>query len=61
MALTEELETLLGELDSLEGDIQALRQRREEMDNESYLDELQKLLLDLALVQREIDDVRGDE
>jgi len=61
IATTEELERLLAELDALEGEVEALRQRRDEMENEVYLDELQGLLLELALVQREIDNTRGDE
>ncbi len=61
IATTEELERLLGELDALEGEVEALRQRREELDGEAYLDELQGLLLELALVQREIDDARSAE
>jgi len=61
IATTEELERLIGELEALEGEVEVLRQRREEMDGAIYLDELQALLLDLALVQREIDDARGTE
>ena len=59
VATTEELEGLLAQLDELEGEVEALRQRREEMDNDVYLEELQALLLELALVQREIDDTRA--
>ena len=61
VALTRELERLFGELDALEGEIQALRGRRAEMDGEVYLDELQDLLLALALVQREIDALQAGE
>ncbi len=61
VATTEELERLLGELDALEGEVEVLRQQRGEMDNGAYLDELQELLLELALVQREIDAARGVE
>ena len=45
----------------LEGEIAVLRQRREDMDSAIYLDELQALLLDLALVQREIDAAHSAE
>jgi hypothetical protein len=61
VAATEELRGLLDQLESLEGQIAALRGRRDEMDNDAYLDELQDLLLELALVQREIDAARGTE
>ncbi len=59
VATTEELEGLLAQLDVLEGEVEVLRQRREQMDNDLYLEGLQALLLELALVQREIDDVRS--
>ena len=39
----------------------ALREQRGEMDNDAYLDQLQDLLLQLALVQREIDAARAGE
>ena len=45
----------------LEGQIDALRGRRDEMENDAYLEELQSLLLELALVQREIDEARAGE
>ena len=61
VALTQQLERFFAELDSLEGEVQALRQRRGEMGNDAYLNELQELLLALALVQQEIDDARDDE
>ena len=61
MALTQELERLFADLDALEGQVQALRTRRSEMDSDDYLNELQDLLLELALVQQQIDDARGDE
>lgn len=61
VATTEELDRLLAQLDALEGEVEALRQRREQMDNDVYLDELQGMLLELALVQREIDEARGVE
>ena len=61
VALTQELERLFADLDALEGQVQALRTRRNEMDSDVYLNELQNLLLALALVQQQIDDARGDE
>jgi hypothetical protein len=61
IATTAELEVLMDRLDALEGEVNTLRQSREEMDSAAYLDELQDLLLGLALIQREIDDVRGIE
>ena len=61
VALTQQLERLFAELDALEGQIQALRTRRGEMDSDVYLNELQNLLLELALVQQEIDDARIED
>ena len=61
VALTEQLEELFAELDALEGQVQALRTRRNEMDSDVYLNELQALLLELALVQQQIDDARAEE
>ena len=61
VALTEQLEALFAELDALEGQVQALRTRRNEMDSDAYLNELQNLLLELALVQQQIDDARAEE
>lgn len=61
VALTRELERLFAELDDLEGQVQALRTRRNEMDSDVYLNELQALLLELALVQQRIDDARAEE
>ena len=61
VALTEQLEELFAELDTLEGQVQALRTRRNEMDSDAYLNELQNLLLELALVQQQIDDARAQE
>ena len=46
---------LTSELERLEGEIDALRARRDEMEAEAYMTELQKLLVDLALVQRQLD------
>ena len=61
VALTEQLEELFADLDALEGQVQALRTRRNEMDSDVYLNELQALLLELALVQQQIDDARAEE
>lgn len=61
IATTEELRGLMAELETLEGEIAVLRERRGEMDNDAYLDQLQDLLLQLALVQREIDAAREGE
>ena len=52
IATTEELETLIGELTVLEEEIEILRSRRDEMDGDVYLGQLQELLLELALVQQ---------
>ncbi len=60
VARTREMERLFAELDALEGQIQTLRGRRGEMDNDAYLNELQALLLELALVQQRIDDAGDD-
>ena len=61
IATTAELEGLIGELTVLEEEIEILRSRRSEMDSDVYLGELQDLLLELALVQREIDEIRSSE
>ncbi|MGI9258539.1 MAG: C13 family peptidase [Gammaproteobacteria bacterium] len=61
IATTAELEELIGELTVLEEQIEILRAQREEMDNDVYLGQLQDLLLELALVQREIDEIRDAE
>jgi hypothetical protein len=61
IATTAELEGLIGELGVLEEQIEVLRSRRNEMDDDAYLSELQSLLVELALVQREIDEVRSSE
>ena len=61
IATTAELEGLIGELGVLEEQIEVLRLRRNEMDDDAYLSELQNLLVELALVQREIDEVRSSE
>ncbi|HSG64950.1 MAG TPA: hypothetical protein VLD39_08115, partial [Gammaproteobacteria bacterium] len=58
IATTDQLRGLLDRLEGLEGEVAVLRGRRAEMDNDVYLDQLQDLLLELALVQREIDAAR---
>lgn len=61
IATTDQLRDLIEQLEVLEGRIETLRGRREEMDNDVYFEELQGLLLELALVQREIDEARAVE
>jgi len=61
IATTEQMRGLMAQLETLEGEIAALRAQREQMDNDVYLDQLQNLLLELALVQREIDAARESE
>ena len=56
-----ELEGLIRELVSLEEAIDRLRLRRNDLGTDAYLSELESLLLELALVQREIDEVRSSE
>jgi hypothetical protein len=46
---------LVTEREKLDADIEALRARRESMENDAYLAELQKLLVQLADVQGKID------
>lgn len=59
-AETPEIESLLAELEALEGQVATLRGRREELAQEEYLSRLQDLLVELALVQERIDAARGD-
>ena len=61
IATTAELEGLIGELVSLEEALGRLRLRRNDLSDDAYLSELESLLIELALVQREIDEVRGSE
>ena len=61
IATTAEIKILMEQLNVLDSELEMLRQRREEMDIAVYFDELQNVLLELALVQREIDTVRGIE
>jgi hypothetical protein len=56
---TPELRALNEELEVLEQQIDALRLRREDMEPDEYLSELQDLLVELALVQRQIDEAGG--
>lgn len=58
-AETAEIESLLAELDTLEGEVAALRARREELGSEEYLSQLQDLLVEVALVQERIDAERA--
>lgn len=52
-------ERLMNERDRLENEIASLRERRAQLEGDAYLDALQELLLQLALVQREIDALSG--
>ena len=52
---TPEIERLSTRMAEIEGELEALRQRRDEMSSDDYLNELQALLLQLATVQQEID------
>jgi hypothetical protein len=57
---TPALAALDKEKSAVEEKIEALRQRRAEMPNERYLDELQALLLELADVQGKIDEAQKE-
>ncbi len=57
---TPELRALTAELEGLESQIAVLRLRREEMQADEYLAELQELLVQLALVQQQIDAAQLD-
>ncbi len=52
---TPEIERLSAQMAEIEGELESLRQRRDEMAPDAYLDALQALLLQLATVQQEID------
>lgn len=52
---TPELERLSARMAEIEGQLEALRQRRGQMEQDAYLNELQALLLQLATVQQDID------
>jgi hypothetical protein len=56
---TPEVAALTAERDRLDDEIEALKERREQMDADAYLDQLQKLLVDLAEVQGKIDAATG--
>lgn len=56
---TPELARLSSRMADIEGELEALRLRRGEMDSDAYLDELQALLLQLATVQQEIDEAEA--
>ncbi|MFO7287337.1 MAG: hypothetical protein C0P79_010820 [Gammaproteobacteria bacterium] len=58
-AETPELTRLSARMAEIEGELEALRLRRDELDSETYLNELQALLLQLANVQREIDEAQA--
>jgi hypothetical protein len=49
---------LVARRDELDGEIEALRARRESLPNDAYLAELQRLLVELASVQAQIDAVQ---
>jgi len=55
VASTPRLQILIAELEALEGQVAQLRLRREEMTADGYLQQLQGLLVELALVQQQID------
>ncbi|MEO8466552.1 MAG: hypothetical protein ABI640_14500 [Gammaproteobacteria bacterium] len=50
-----EVAALTAERERLDGEIEALKERREQMSGDAYLDQLQKLLVQLAEVQGKID------
>jgi hypothetical protein len=56
---TPEVAALTAERDRLDGEIEALKERREQMEADAYLNELQKLLVQLAEVQGKIDAAQG--
>jgi hypothetical protein len=56
---TPEIEALYSRLGDIEGEIELLRQRRDQMDGQAYLDQLQPLLVELATVQQQIDAAEG--
>ena len=58
-AQTPELERLSARMAEIEGELEALRLRRDELDSETYLNELQALLLQLATVQQQIDEAEA--
>lgn len=52
---------LTSRLDELEGQIAELRQQRESMPDDEYLDQLQSLLVELATARRELDATLGQD
>lgn len=56
---TPELAALSARMAEIEDELEALRLRRDEIDSETYLNELQALLLQLANVQRQIDEAEA--
>jgi hypothetical protein len=56
---TPEGEALNARLQAIEGEIDALRARREQMESDAYLNELQELLVQLALVQGQLDEAEA--
>ncbi len=54
-----ELAQLLGQKSRLEDSIRELRQRRDDMDRDAYYDQLELLLVDLALLSRRIRSQEG--
>lgn len=54
-----EVAALTAERDRLDGEIEALKERREQLGADAYLDQLQKLLVQLADVQGKIDAAQG--
>ena len=56
---TAQAQGLEAEVTRIEGEIEALRARREQMQPDAYLNELQTLLVELATVQGQIDAAEG--
>jgi hypothetical protein len=56
---TPEVEALYSKLGDLEDQIEQLRQRRDQLDGDTYLNQLQPLLVELATVQQQIDASEG--
>ena len=54
-----EVAALTAERERLDGEIEALKERREQLGADAYLDQLQKLLVQLADVQGKIDAAQG--
>jgi len=54
-----EVAALATEREKLDGEIEALKERREQMPADAYLEQLQKLLVQLAEVQGKIDAAQG--